>query len=59
MNTRNFMEGRIPRALLGLNNFIILASSTILTGILAYFIRRYHHRGTHVVYGLVIVRLPA
>ncbi|GAB1315340.1 MARVEL domain-containing protein [Madurella fahalii] len=54
---RGFMEGLIPRTLLGLSNFIILASSTILTGILAYFIRRYRYRGTHVVYGVVIAVL--
>ncbi|KAL2017433.1 hypothetical protein VTK56DRAFT_2089 [Thermocarpiscus australiensis] len=51
---RNFFQGRIPRGLLGLNNFIILASSTILTGIIAHFLRRYPFRGTHLVYQLVI-----
>ncbi|KXX75056.1 hypothetical protein MMYC01_207764 [Madurella mycetomatis] len=51
------MEGHIPRALLGLNNFLILALSTILREILTYFIRRYRHRGTHVVYGLIIAVL--
>jgi hypothetical protein len=48
------LGGRIPRTLLGLNNFLVLASSIILTGILAYFIH-WRYRGTHVVYNLVIV----
>lgn len=50
-----FFDGRIARALLGLSNFIILASSVILTGILAHFINRYGYRGTHLIYNLVIV----
>jgi len=52
---RGFLGGRIPRTLLGLNNFIVLASSIILTGILSYFIH-WRYRGTHVIYNEVIVR---
>ncbi|KAL2158800.1 hypothetical protein VTH06DRAFT_3992 [Thermothelomyces fergusii] len=46
-------SGRIARSLLGLNNFMILASSAILTGILAYLIH-WGYRTTHVVYSEVI-----
>lgn len=52
---RGFLAGRIPRTLLGLNNFVVLASSIILTGILSYFIH-WHYRGTHIIYNEVIVR---
>ncbi|KAL2133211.1 hypothetical protein VTI74DRAFT_2720 [Chaetomium olivicolor] len=55
MGTRtDFFSGRIARTLLGLNNFIILASSTILTGILSYFLHHWGYRGTHLVYNEVI-----
>jgi len=50
---RGFFNGRVPRILLGLNNFIILASSIILTGILSYFLH-WGYRGTHVTYNEVI-----
>ncbi|AEO55732.1 hypothetical protein MYCTH_2116433 [Thermothelomyces thermophilus ATCC 42464] len=46
-------SGRTARSLLGLNNFMILSSSAILTGILSYFL----HRGlrlTHLIYNEVI-----
>jgi hypothetical protein len=57
MDTRGgFFSGRIARALLGLNSFIILASSAIITGILSYF-RHWGYRGTHLVYSLVIAVL--
>lgn len=59
MDTRGgFFSGRIARTLLGLNNFIIFASSTILTGILSYFLHRTRFRGTHLVYEEVIVSQP-
>ena len=51
---RGFFSGRVPRVLLGLNNFIILASSIILTGILSYFLH-WGYRGTHVTFNEVIV----
>ncbi|SPQ23520.1 2eef0542-c2e9-454b-85f2-4cf1b8fa609f [Thermothielavioides terrestris] len=58
MDTRSgFLTGRIARTLLGLNNFIILASSTILTGILSYLLHRSSFRGTHLVYNEVIAVL--
>jgi hypothetical protein len=50
-----FFNGRIARALLGVNNFVILASSVITTAILAYLIRHWGYRDTHLVYNLVIV----
>ncbi|KAJ4288796.1 hypothetical protein N0V88_007332 [Collariella sp. IMI 366227] len=49
-----FFSGRMVRTLLSLNNFLILASSTIITGILSYFIRHWGYRGTHLVYNEVI-----
>lgn len=59
MDTRGgFFSGRIARALLGLNSFIILASSAIITGILSYF-RHWGYRGTHLVYSLVIVSVQS
>ncbi|KAK3948714.1 hypothetical protein QBC32DRAFT_380364 [Pseudoneurospora amorphoporcata] len=45
---------RLLRTWLSLNNALILASSAIITGILAHFIRRYHERGTHVIFQEVI-----
>ena len=51
---RGFFGGPVARTLLGLNNFIILASSIILTGILSYFLH-WGYRGTHVTYNEVIV----
>ncbi|KAK4135151.1 hypothetical protein BT67DRAFT_420845 [Trichocladium antarcticum] len=58
MDTRTgFWNGRIARMLLGANNFIILASSAIIVGILSYFLRRDRHRGTHIVYEEVIAVL--
>lgn len=60
MDTRTgFWNGRIPRILLGINNFIILASSIILTGIISYFLRRHGSRGVHLVYNEVIVCQPS
>lgn len=60
MDTRTgFWNGRIARMLLGANNFIILASSAIIVGILSYFLRRDRHRGTHIVYEEVIVCQPS
>jgi hypothetical protein len=47
----------IPRSLLGLNNFIILASSAIITGILSHFLHHYPYRDTHLVYQEVIAVL--
>lgn len=56
MDTRGgFFSGRIARTLLGINNFIILASSVIITGVLSYFLRHWGYRGTHLVYNEVIV----
>ncbi|KAK4236801.1 hypothetical protein C8A03DRAFT_45257 [Achaetomium macrosporum] len=49
-----FFSGRIARALLGLNNFIILASSIILTALLSYFLNNWPYRNTHLIYNLVI-----
>ncbi|KAK3303846.1 uncharacterized protein B0T15DRAFT_421419, partial [Chaetomium strumarium] len=49
-----FFNGRIARALLAFNNFVILASSVITTAILAYLIHRSLYRGTHLIYNLVI-----
>ncbi|KAK4139564.1 uncharacterized protein C8A04DRAFT_40626 [Dichotomopilus funicola] len=58
MNTiGNFFNGRIARTLLSANNFIILASSVIITGILSYFLRHWRDRGTHLVYNEVIAVL--
>ncbi|KAK0628773.1 hypothetical protein B0T17DRAFT_166612 [Bombardia bombarda] len=54
---KNFKDQRIHRSLLGANNFIILASSAIITGILSYFIRHYRGRGTHLIYQEVIAVL--
>ncbi len=51
---RGFFGGPAARTLLGLNNFMILASSIILTGILSYFLH-WGYRGTHVTYNEVIV----
>ncbi|KAK4097742.1 hypothetical protein N658DRAFT_387406, partial [Parathielavia hyrcaniae] len=48
-----FFSGRIARAILGLNNFVILASSVIITAIMAYFVAR-GLRGTIPIYLLVI-----
>ncbi|KAK3402412.1 hypothetical protein B0T20DRAFT_451224 [Sordaria brevicollis] len=42
------------RTWLSLNNALILSSSAIVTGILAHFIRKYHERGTHVIFQEVI-----
>jgi ubiquinone biosynthesis protein Coq4 len=52
---RGFFSGRVARTLLGLNNFIILASSIINTAIMAYFIH-WNYRRTHDIYNIVIVR---
>ncbi|KAK3291084.1 uncharacterized protein B0H64DRAFT_409782 [Chaetomium fimeti] len=52
----SFFNGRIARSLLGVNNFIILASSIIITGILSYFLH-WGYRGTHLVYNEVIAVL--
>ncbi|CCC05066.1 hypothetical protein SMACR_07723 [Sordaria macrospora] len=41
---------RLLRTWLSLNNALILSSSAIITGILAHFIRKYHERGTHVIF---------
>lgn len=55
MDTRGgFFNGRIARILLGVNNFVILASSIIITAIVSYFIH-WGYRRTHVVYEEVIV----
>ena len=54
MAFQSFFSGRVPRILLGINSFIILASSIILTAILLYLIH-WHYRGTHVIYQEVIV----
>ncbi|KAK4119090.1 hypothetical protein N657DRAFT_605239 [Parathielavia appendiculata] len=48
-----FFSGRIARAVLTLNNFVILASSVIITALMAYFVRR-GLRGRHNIYNLVI-----
>ncbi|KAK4245131.1 hypothetical protein C7999DRAFT_34529 [Corynascus novoguineensis] len=48
-----FLNGRIARALLSFNNFIILASSAILVGILSYFLN-WGYRSTHLIYNEVI-----
>ncbi|KAK3315737.1 hypothetical protein B0H66DRAFT_624389 [Apodospora peruviana] len=56
-STKRFLDNRISRSFLGLNNFLILGSSAILTGILSHFIHRYHARGTHMVYQEVIAVL--
>ncbi|KAK3901820.1 hypothetical protein C8A05DRAFT_44614 [Staphylotrichum tortipilum] len=53
MGFRDFFNGRVPRALLGINSFVILASSIVLTGILSYLVH-WHYRGTHVIYQEVI-----
>ncbi|KAK4150432.1 hypothetical protein C8A00DRAFT_46175 [Chaetomidium leptoderma] len=52
-----FFSGRIARTLLGLSNFVILASSIIITGILSYFLHHWGYRGTHLVYNEVIAVL--
>jgi hypothetical protein len=58
MDTRGgFFSGRTARTLLGINNFIILASSAIITGILSYFLH-WGYRGTHLIYNEVIVGFP-
>jgi hypothetical protein len=54
MGIRNFFNGPVPRALLGINSAVILASSIVLIGILSYFIN-WDYRGTHVIYQEVIV----
>ncbi|KAK4038559.1 hypothetical protein C8A01DRAFT_17353 [Parachaetomium inaequale] len=51
-----FFSGRIARTLLGLNNLVILASSIIITGILAYFLN-WGYRSVHLVYNMVIAVL--
>ena len=53
-SSRKFLDQTIPRTWLGINNFLILTSSAIITGILSHFIRRYHARGTHLIYQEVI-----
>ncbi|EGO53902.1 hypothetical protein NEUTE1DRAFT_124309 [Neurospora tetrasperma FGSC 2508] len=45
---------RLLRIWLWINDALILASSAIVTGILAHFIRKYHERGTHVIFEEVI-----
>ncbi|KAK4447187.1 hypothetical protein QBC34DRAFT_427484 [Podospora aff. communis PSN243] len=47
----------IPRSLLGINNFMILASSAIVTGILSHFLHHYRYRNTYIVYMEVIAVL--
>ncbi|KAK3693064.1 hypothetical protein B0T22DRAFT_367887 [Podospora appendiculata] len=55
MNTAKNTAGQlVHRSMLGINNFIILSSSAIITGILSYFIHRYRGRGTHLIYQEVI-----
>ncbi len=54
MGIRDFFNGRVPRALLGINSAVILASSIVLTGILSYLVH-WNYRGTHVIYQEVIV----
>ena len=54
---RNLFDNPIVRTFLGLHNFIILASSTIITGIMSYFLHRYRYRNTHLVYAEVIAVL--
>lgn len=49
---------RLLRIWLWINDALILASSAIVTGILAHFIRKYHERGTHVIFEEVIVSIP-
>ncbi|KAK4666401.1 hypothetical protein QC763_404200 [Podospora pseudopauciseta] len=53
-NTKRFFDNPIIRTFLGLHNFLVLASSTILTGILSYFLHHYRYRNTHLVYQEVI-----
>ncbi|KAK4228694.1 hypothetical protein QBC38DRAFT_148751 [Podospora fimiseda] len=54
---RNMFDNPIIRTFLGLHNFIILAASTIITGIISYFLHRYKYRNTHLVYEEVIAVL--
>ncbi len=55
MDTKlGFLNGALGRTLLGFNNFVILASSIIITGILSYFLH-WGYRGTHIIYNEVIV----
>ncbi|KAK0744532.1 hypothetical protein B0T21DRAFT_389842 [Apiosordaria backusii] len=56
-NTKRFFDNRIIRTFLGFHNFLILASSTILTGLLSYLLHRYRYRNTHLVYQEVIAVL--
>ena len=47
----------VPRSLLGFNNFMILTSSAVITGILSYFLHKFRgrgSRGTHLVFNEVI-----
>ena len=53
----DFWTGPIVRSLLGLHNFLIFASSTILVGLLSYLLHRSGYRGRHLIFEEVIVRL--
>ncbi|KAK3998205.1 hypothetical protein QBC44DRAFT_363734 [Cladorrhinum sp. PSN332] len=56
---RNLFDNPIVRTFLGLHNFLILASSTIITGIISYLLHRYTYRNTHLVYqeGIAVLTL--
>ncbi|KAK4168383.1 hypothetical protein QBC43DRAFT_376049 [Cladorrhinum sp. PSN259] len=53
----HLFDNPIVRTFLGLHNLIILASSTIITGIISYLLHRYRYRNTHLVYEEVIAVL--
>ncbi|KAK0617751.1 hypothetical protein B0T14DRAFT_433346 [Immersiella caudata] len=55
--SRSSLSNMIPRSMLGLNNFIILSSSAVITGILSHFIHHYPYRGTHLIFQEVIAVL--
>lgn len=64
MDTGKRMGQKVHRSLLGLHNFLIFASSAILTGLLSHFIHRAHRMGysarglgVHIIFQEVIAVL--
>ncbi|KAL1841770.1 hypothetical protein VTJ49DRAFT_6608 [Mycothermus thermophilus] len=53
MGLGDFFLGRVPRWLLFFSNFMVFVSSTILVGIISYYVR-HDYRGTIWIYPLVI-----
>ncbi|KAK1760011.1 hypothetical protein QBC47DRAFT_291706 [Echria macrotheca] len=56
--SKSSLSNIIPRSLLGLSNFSVLASSAIVTGIISWFLHRWPgYRNTHLIYQEVIAVL--